>query len=326
MGLLRKLAVAALALGVAGAAVFWVLTIPKRLSAAEIAALGTGNAKRGERIFHAGGCTSCHARPKAVGAAQLELAGGLELKTPFGIFVPPNISSDPTDGIGAWSLEDFANAMLRGVSPGGRHFYPAFPYPSYARMQPADVADLFAYMKTLPAVAGKAPDHQLGFPFNIRRSRLETALSQRSAGDRTCRRRAEKVLRSAATSSRAWPLRRVPHAARFRGSKGEWLAAQRPPRFRRRPQHHLRRGGIGSWSETDIAYYLEAASRRSSIRSAAPWSMCRRTSAQLTADDPRQSPPTEGQCRRTPTAIPQGETGRLKASFAPVWEKCPAGR
>ena len=59
--------------------------------------------------------------------------------------------------------------MMRGVSPGGRHFYPAFPYTSYARMKPADVADLFAFMKTLPAVAGKAPDHQLGFPFNIRR-------------------------------------------------------------------------------------------------------------------------------------------------------------
>ena len=50
---------------------------------------------RGERIFCAGGCTSCHARPKSEGEAQLELAGGLELKTPFGTFVPPNISSDP---------------------------------------------------------------------------------------------------------------------------------------------------------------------------------------------------------------------------------------
>ena len=59
--------------------------------------------------------------------------------------------------------------MLRGVSPSGQHYYPAFPYTSYARMQPADVADLFAYMKTLPAVAGKAPPHRLGFPFNIRR-------------------------------------------------------------------------------------------------------------------------------------------------------------
>src|SRR4029078_9085500 len=72
-------------------------------------------------------------------------------------------------GLGRWSEGDFANAMLRGVSPDGAHYYPAFPYPSYARMKPTDVADLYAFLKTLPAVKGKAPGHQLGFPFNIRR-------------------------------------------------------------------------------------------------------------------------------------------------------------
>ncbi|TIS33570.1 MAG: c-type cytochrome, partial [Mesorhizobium sp.] len=128
-----------------------------------------GDAAKGKRIFFAGGCTSCHAKPGSKGDARLELAGGLELKTPFGTFVPPNISQDQKDGIGAWSEEDFANAMLKGVSPSGEHFYPAFPYASYARMKPADVADLYAFMKTLPAVAGKAPGHKLSFPFNIRR-------------------------------------------------------------------------------------------------------------------------------------------------------------
>ena len=52
------------------------------------------------------------------------------------------------DGIGAWSVEDLANAMLKGVSPSGEHFYPAFPYTSYARMNPADIADLYAFLKT----------------------------------------------------------------------------------------------------------------------------------------------------------------------------------
>ncbi|TJW39817.1 MAG: cytochrome C, partial [Mesorhizobium sp.] len=74
---------------------------------------------------------SCHAKPGSQGDARLQLAGGLELKTPFGIFVPPNISQDATDGIGGWSVEDLANAMLKGVSPSGEHFYPAFPYASY---------------------------------------------------------------------------------------------------------------------------------------------------------------------------------------------------
>ncbi len=152
-----------------GAAGFWLLTEPKRLDEATVAALGVGDAGRGERIFWAGGCASCHARPGAEGDALLELAGGLAMVTPFGTFIPPNISPDPDDGIGKWSLGDFANAMMRGVAPDGSHLYPAFPYTSYARMQPADVADLHAYMQTLPAVSGKAPAHQLSFPFNLRR-------------------------------------------------------------------------------------------------------------------------------------------------------------
>jgi mono/diheme cytochrome c family protein len=145
------------------------LTEPKKLDAATLADLGAGDVARGERIFWAGGCTSCHARPKSEGDARLELAGGLELKTPFGTFVPPNISPDPQSGIGNWSVEDFANAMMRGVAPDGSHLYPSFPYTSYARMNPADVADLYAFMKTLPPVAGKAADHRLSFPFNVRR-------------------------------------------------------------------------------------------------------------------------------------------------------------
>ena len=119
--------------------------------------------------------------PRPQGDARLELAGGLELKTPFGTFVPPNISQDPKDGIGAWSVEDLANAMLKGVSPSGEHLYPAFPYTSYARMKPADMADLYAFLKTLPAVAGKAPDHSLELPVQhpARHRPVEAALSQR---------------------------------------------------------------------------------------------------------------------------------------------------
>ncbi|TGQ52231.1 c-type cytochrome [Mesorhizobium sp. M1C.F.Ca.ET.193.01.1.1] len=169
MAWLKKLVGAVIVLGGAGAVAGWALSTPVRLDAAVVAQLGPGDAARGKRIFYAGGCTSCHAKPGSKGDARLELGGGLELKTPFGTFVPPNISQDQKDGIGAWSEDDFANAMLKGVSPSGEHFYPAFPYASYARMKPADIADLYAYMKTLPAVAGKAPGHKLSFPFNIRR-------------------------------------------------------------------------------------------------------------------------------------------------------------
>ncbi|QPC88655.1 c-type cytochrome [Mesorhizobium sp. NBSH29] len=166
---LKKLAVGIAAAGVLAAIGGWFLSAPVRLDAATLATLPEGDAARGERMFWAGGCASCHAQPKSEGTERLKLPGGVELKTPFGTFVAPNISSDKTDGIGGWLLSDFANAMQRGVSPDGRHYYPAFPYTSYARMEPGDIADLYAFMRTLPAVTGKAPSHRLGFPFNIRR-------------------------------------------------------------------------------------------------------------------------------------------------------------
>ena len=169
MGIGRTLGLTVVVAAAVGTGAFWFLSAPQRLDADTVAQLGGGDATRGERIFWAGGCASCHARPKSEGAARLEMAGGLELRTPFGTFVPPNISSDPQDGIGGWSAGDFGNAMLRGVSPDGRHYYPAFPYASYIRMKPSDVADLYAFMKTLPAVKGKAADSHLSFPFNVRR-------------------------------------------------------------------------------------------------------------------------------------------------------------
>ncbi|WP_102958716.1 cytochrome c [Mangrovicella endophytica] len=166
---LRTLSITGLLLVLAGAALFYVLTMPQRLDAAAIAPEDSGDVARGETMFWAGGCVSCHAPSKATGEDQLKLGGGDPLVTDFGTFHAPNISPDPTDGIGAWSLADFANAMQRGVAPDGSHLYPAFPYTSYVKMKPQDVADLYAFMKTLPPVSGKAPANELSFPFNIRR-------------------------------------------------------------------------------------------------------------------------------------------------------------
>ena len=84
-----------------------------------------------------------------------DVGGGLELDTPYGIFRVPNISPHADDGIGNWTMAEFASAMQRGVSPDGRHYYPSFPYTSYARMKTEDVMDLKAYLDTLPPVAGR---------------------------------------------------------------------------------------------------------------------------------------------------------------------------
>lgn len=169
MGVRRKLLATAAVLAAVGAAAGWLLSAPRGLDDAVLSALQAGDATRGERVFWAGGCVSCHAAPGAEGDEKLKLVGGVRLATPFGTFVGPNISQDAADGIGTWTVQDLANAMQRGVSPEGSHYYPAFPYTSYARMKPEDIGDLFAFLKTLPAVAGRAPDHELAFPFSVRR-------------------------------------------------------------------------------------------------------------------------------------------------------------
>jgi mono/diheme cytochrome c family protein len=147
-------------------ALIW-LVQPRRLDDKAIAA-SPGDPVTGARLFHIGGCASCHAAPGARGDDRLKLGGGGPLATRFGTFRAPNISPSKVHGIGNWSLADFANAMQRGVAPDGTLLYPAFPYASYARMTPADVANLYAYLRTLPAVETPSPPQDIGFPFNIR--------------------------------------------------------------------------------------------------------------------------------------------------------------
>jgi mono/diheme cytochrome c family protein len=157
---------ALLVLAVFGAPAFWLITMPAKVSADALPAY-TPDLANGKIMFHAGGCNSCHAMPDE--EDKTKLGGGIELKSPYGNFYPPNISSDPHDGIGGWSEADFVTAMWKGSSPDGRHYFPAFPYTSYRHMKLADVRDLFAYLKTLPPVPGRARDHDLAFPYNIRR-------------------------------------------------------------------------------------------------------------------------------------------------------------
>ena len=156
-----------LGLLVVGAAVGWYVTAPKPLSDADVAGV-TGDATRGALVFDAAGCASCHKAEGAKGEAQGVLSGGQRFATSFGTFIAPNISPDPTDGIGGWTLAEFASAVQRGVSPEGQHLYPALPYVAYARATLQDVADLKAFMDTLPPSPTPSQPHEVGFPFNIR--------------------------------------------------------------------------------------------------------------------------------------------------------------
>jgi mono/diheme cytochrome c family protein len=118
---------------------------------------------RGQYLVAAGDCMSCHLRKGGE-----PFAGGLGLKTPFGVIYTPNITPDPKTGIGAWTSEQFYRAMHDGKDDAGENLYPAFPYPWFRLASRADDDAIFAYLKTVPAVNYTAPQNQLPFPLSIR--------------------------------------------------------------------------------------------------------------------------------------------------------------
>ncbi|KQX35608.1 hypothetical protein ASD04_12510 [Devosia sp. Root436] len=123
-----------------------------------------GDVERGNYLIRLGGCVACHT-DAANGRAFL--SGGAGLETPFGTFVPPNITSDPNAGIGNWTLAQFAEAMSNGMGPQG-HLYPAFPYENYTLMSDQEIADLYAALMATEPVNEPASDSTVPFPFNIR--------------------------------------------------------------------------------------------------------------------------------------------------------------
>ncbi|RFU11970.1 diacylglycerol kinase [Rhodobacteraceae bacterium W635] len=158
-----------LALAVIGVGAGLWLTAPQVIEAADLPDHDPDPA-HGEQVFIAAGCASCHAAEEAEGEARLILSGGRAFASDFGTFYAPNVSMNSEHGIGDWSEAEFLTAIRHGVSPGGQHYYPAFPYTTYARAGIADLRDLWAYMQTLPADATPSRAHDVGFPFSIRRA------------------------------------------------------------------------------------------------------------------------------------------------------------
>lgn len=258
--MLKRGLIAVLLLALVAAVVVWFLIAPKRLPASELAAGYHPDLANGAEMFTAGNCSACHATPGQ--ADRTKLGGGVKLKSPFGTFVTPNISSDPKFGIGGWSELAFVNAMKRGVDDEGQHLYPAFPYGAYSLMKTSDVRDLFAYMKTLPAVAAPTAPHELKFPFSLRPAVGFWKLLYFHPKDF-----APDPKRSAAWNRGAYLAEGPAHCAECHTPRnalgGETLselyagAANLEAGGRFASNITPSKDGIGDWSDTDIADFLK---------------------------------------------------------------------
>ncbi len=119
--------------------------------------------RRGQYLVAAGDCMSCHLRD-----GGQPLAGGLGLKTPFGVIYTPNITSDKETGIGNWTSEQFYHAMHDGIDDEGKNLYPAFPYPWFRVVSREDCDAILAFLKTTPAISYTPPNNDLMFPLGFR--------------------------------------------------------------------------------------------------------------------------------------------------------------
>ncbi len=130
---------------------------------ATLAGTDESQVRRGAYLALAGNCASCH----TAGSGEF-MAGGLAFETPFGKIYSTNITPDTDTGIGNWTGEQFLESMRQGIRPDGEHLYPVFPYTAFTKVMDEDIAAIFAYLKSIPAVRLEASANEISFPFNQR--------------------------------------------------------------------------------------------------------------------------------------------------------------
>ncbi|HXI08757.1 MAG: c-type cytochrome [Bradyrhizobium sp.] len=299
--MLKRIVVGLILIVAGGLGVAWWLTMPQKIDAMALPAYRP-NVANGRTIFNAGGCSSCHAVPDQ--PDRTKLGGGLALPSPFGTFYAPNISPDPKDGIGRWSEADFVTAVMKGTSPDGTHYYPAFPYASYQRANVEDVRDLFAYLRTLAAVSGRVRDHDLPFPFNIRRAVGVWKLLFLDGKPF-----APEAGHSAVWNRGAYLVNGFGHCAECHSPRnflGGLIAAQRfaggpNPEGEGWVPNITQKGSLAEWSVKDIAYFLQTGELPEGDKAAGSMGRVIGNTSQLSPED-RQAmaeylkslPPVEG--------------------------------
>ncbi|MFN0317285.1 MAG: diheme cytochrome c-553 [Burkholderiales bacterium] len=167
------------------------MEIPGTLSAAEKDASASAAEKlaRGKYIVTVSGCNDCHT-PWKMGANGPEpdmsrmlsghpenmnlppaptLPDGPWLVTvaatntawsgPWGVSFTANLTPDKETGLGKWTLRNFTDTIRTGRHMGrGRPILPPMPIPMYKHFTDEDLASVFGYLQSIPAVTNRVPE------------------------------------------------------------------------------------------------------------------------------------------------------------------------
>jgi mono/diheme cytochrome c family protein len=221
----------------------------------------SGSAERGAYLITAAGCLSCHTDTENDGPA---FAGGHRLESPYGIFVTPNITPDIATGIGAWREATFVRALLEGIGPDGKHYYPSFPYASYAGITAADARDMYAWLMALAPVERGNEPHELDWyvPGRWAMRPWATLFSPWDYATRPAADNADEQWQRG-----AYLVRHLGHCGECHTPRNVFGALQTDAELSGSPKDSTGRSapdisansaaGISSWSDDELEFFLE---------------------------------------------------------------------
>jgi hypothetical protein len=144
--------------------------------------------KRGKYLVSVGACNDCHTpmkmgtngperdgarllsgHPEAVAVNEPAVLAGPDWQVAisgtmtaysgaWGVRFGANLTPDPDTGLGRWTLRNFTDTIRNGRHLGrGRPLLPPMPVEMYRDMTDEDLASIFAYLKSVPAVRNRVP-------------------------------------------------------------------------------------------------------------------------------------------------------------------------
>src|ERR1700730_16949554 len=282
---------------------------------------------RGEYLTRAADCAACHTAASTPENSLYppngkQFAGGVPFKLPFGTIYSTNITPDRETGIGSWSDDDFVRALHRGIAPGGRYLYPAFPYTSFTAVSRDDALAIKAYLFSLPPHHVANKENDLSFPFNQR-----WGMAFWNFGFLSDRRFAPDPAQSAAVNRGAYLATALGHCGEchtprnlaFGLESGRAFAGEVLEGWRAYNITSDKHFGVGDWSDAQLASFLSSGHAQGRGSAAGPMAEAIETSRQyMTPKDTsclvaylRPVPAQTGDCQVNATA--QGRSSSAMA-------------
>lgn len=115
-------------------------------------------------------CVECHTKHVDISATNNDVLdtaklfqGGEDFSSLFAatLMIHPvsaNLTSDPTTGLGSWTVADIKKVLSDGKDKQGMGICPPMPWQAYAHLKAQDATDIANYIKSLPPAVNAVPD------------------------------------------------------------------------------------------------------------------------------------------------------------------------